>query len=131
MRIVDYSSLNEGVAYIPDFLDNRKLPPDEQLVVYIKPFSNADAMKWQAQIKITRAGRKGEMETNSTEIEKRIFIRHVVKIENFELVNPVTGEAEKCTSPGLMFEKAPKELIEEILMAIQERSILTEGKKKD
>jgi len=131
MRIVDYTSVKEGVPYVPDFLDNRKLPAEEQLVVYIRPFSNADAMKWQSQVKIIKAGRKGEMETNSTEVEKRIFIRHVVKIENFELVDPVTGAVEKCDSPGVMFEKAPKELIEEILMAIQDRSVLDDGKKKD
>ena len=130
MLIKDFSRASKGVGFIPSFNNNRSLPDSEQLVVYIKPMTNAMQNKYDEKIVVRFTGKKKDQyKSNNAEVNKMIWSECVMGFDNAQ-VEDVTTKEVKSITPAEAYELFPPELIKEIFEAIQDRSTLDEGLKK-
>jgi len=139
MRDIAYKLFKEGVLYAPDYKDNRELPLDEQMLVEIIPFTNDDKKKYEAMVEFNINKKTGAFSTKENDLQRQIALKHIRKVMNYELfipseIEPIDEEVGakgswKVPSVEEFYDLAPPELVEDVLRAVQNRSILDDGKK--
>lgn len=116
------------VEYVPDFdfgdVENRSLPEAEQVVVLIHGLTFEEQQQYAEMLRMEQKGRKG-FKTNQTAIAKKQFCDNVKEIQNL-IVN---GEA--ITTPQQLLKTKLNKLIEDVTLAIQDLSHLSEGDRKN
>lgn len=116
------------VEYVPDFefgdVENRSLPEDQQVVVLIHGLTFEEQQQYAEMLRMEQKGRKG-FRTNQTAIAKKQFCDNVKEIQNL-IVN---GEA--ITTPQQLLKTKLNKLIEDVTLAIQDLSHLSEGDRKN
>ena len=131
-----------AVPYIPEFMGQRELPPEEKpVVLWIKPLTVAQFDAIAAQVKYDSLS-KQVINISFQEKLYQIISEGVIKVENLyrdskiddagnvEFMNPInTGKdlIEFITSLGIEY----KPFLDEIVAAIQSNSVLEKGIRKN
>ena len=129
MEVKYYENVDIGIPYVPDYLDNRSLPESEQIVVWIRPLSKSSQNKFGKKSR-TRINRKtSEISSNALEIQRDIALKHIVKVVNCSIRDIATSELIEQPTVAQFYDMAPGALVDDVLEAIQDHSVLDDGKK--
>ncbi len=131
MRFVNYDSVTEGIAYIPEAHDNRELPEDQKMIFWIKPLSNKSKRHYDEMVQTKLVGKKkDEIKINLADVQRKIFIDCVVKAINVEIEDAKSGALKSNPNPAEIYDGFDPQVIQEVLKAIEDRSVLNDGLKK-
>jgi hypothetical protein len=128
MELCNYES--ESVWYVPDYRDNREMPEDEQFAVRVVPMSHRDYQ----QLEEKHGGAIRNAKVNALrryhKLRADVITRCVLEVEHLTLRTVRKGgavdEVEIKTGAELV-AAAPGDMLEDILGAIKDTSLLTEG----
>ena len=132
MKITSYVGYDEGVAYVPEYANNRELPEEEQIVVYLKPLTRKATDRYRRMMRVKSEGKRknAEWKTNEAEIQQKTFIENVLKVTNLQIEVVAENKILDNPTPEEVYLHAEDALIVEILNALQDSSVLEEGTKK-
>lgn len=124
-----------GVAYCPDFLDNRDKEDNdpEKVFVYLIPLTKSVENKVNRKMsaRLDKLGRKPKpsgIAKVQQQAQRDTFMECVVKIEGI-ICEDESGNEVPMTLDWV-YDNAPTAMLEDILSAIQDMSHLSEGLKK-
>lgn len=124
---------NATVDYVPEYFDNRN--SDNPTVIGIKPLDHKGVKAYTKKIAVGVSNSPGTP-SDITKVNARIaeeqFLAHVVYIENFTIQKD-KGESVVLDKDDVQtfYDKADAALINEINLAMETHSILTQGQLKN
>jgi hypothetical protein len=114
--------------YVPNFLNNRQLPKDEQIVVKLNVISAPEEDVYQREAlnnARTYAPDKAQ-ELNEGRLNK-LFAEKFLGVEGLE----IDGLAGKDLDFAAFYAEAPPEIVNEILRVVRSGEALTAGEQKN
>ena len=116
----------EAVKFVPVYSGNRE--DSNPLWVSIHPLSRIEVDVYSKRTKyFQKAGSRGEWDTNSLEVQKKQFLDNVLEVHNF--LDCVSGEEIKDIER--FYQESPSQLVEEILQAVMDVSVLKDQEVKN
>ncbi len=122
MAIISFDR-DTPVDYIPAHCGNRT--SESPCVVRLKFCPYSKVQGYAKLLRARAAGPSGNSVENSQEIQKKQFI------ENVESVSGYFVNGAEVTDAVALYETAPADLIFEILRALEDASVLSEGQRKN
>lgn len=119
---------NHIYRFVPNFLNNRQLKKDEQIVVKLKAVSPGDEDAYQREAlnnARTFAPDKAQ-ELNEARLHK-LFTEKFDGVENLE----IEGLEGKEISFETFYAEAPADIVNEVLRSIRSAEMLTAGEQKN
>jgi hypothetical protein len=114
--------------YVPDYLNNRQLPKEEQIVVNLQGITAAEE---DADYRDSQNTARTYAPDKAQEInEKRL---HKLYAEKFNGVSglEIEGLEDKELTYELFYEEAPQDIVREVLRVIRSTEQLTAGEQKN
>lgn len=113
----------DWVTYMPAYGGNRD--SDTPMTVEIHPLSFGETAKYTDAVHVKQRSR-GHVETNTSKVTRRQVIDNVRNLLN---VIGISGKAVETAAQ--LYDDTPSDLVKEIINAIEDISILTEGEVKN
>ena len=125
-------SFKEGIVvdYVPAYGGNRQ--HKEKTVIGIRPMNNDGAIDFMSSFdkKLVDCGDEKEKAQVSKEVAKQSFVDHVAYVKNYQVEDEKDGIVDITTGEAL-YTHASKALINEIAIAVENSSRLSEGQAKN
>lgn len=121
------NSINHVYPYVPNFLDNRKRPAVEQLVIPLKVVSlpQQDAYNNQKQLNFSTFAPDKAQEENDRILKELIKSKQAGDIQGAEI------EGKLVTDLLEFYQEGPPEVVAEICRAVMSTTLLTLGEQKN
>lgn len=121
-------SRNHIYRYVPNFLNNRQLPAEQQIVVNLKVISapEEDAYQREALTNARTFSADTAQEKNEARLNK-LFSEKFVGIEGLD----ISGFEGKPLDFDTFYSEAPPEIVNEVLRVIRSAEALTAGEQKN
>ena len=118
------------VDYVPSYGGNRQ--HKEKTVIGIRPMNNDGAIDFMSSFdkKFVDCGDEKEKAQVSKEVAKQSFVDHVAYVKNYQVEDEKDGIVDITTGEAL-YTHASKALINEITIAVENSSRLSEGQAKN
>lgn len=113
----------DWVTYMPAYSGNRD--SDTPMTVEIHPLSFGETAKYTDAVHVKQKGR-GQVETNTSKVMRRQVVENVRNPLN---VIGISGK--KVETSAQLHDDTPSDLVKEIINAIEDISILSEGEVKN
>jgi len=118
------------VTYYPEYAGNRELDDADKIEVDLCPITQKLKAKFNSMLRLSADKKnKGEFKTNAAEVTRATLIHCVHAIRNLQ-GRMKDGSIKDIKNGADLHDLGDPDLVEEILNAIQDRSILNEGLKK-
>lgn len=121
------NSINHVYRYVPNFLNNRKLPKEEQIVFGLKvvPMPEQDAYQNQRALNINGNFAPDKAQEKNDRLLKELVKSKLAFIENLEI------DDKPVTDIDTAYKEAPPELVAEVFRAVMSTAVLTLGEQKN
>ena len=117
-----------SVDYVPQ-CDRANMDKDDVCIIKLKHVTQKQVDIYRGQIsrkaKNTNAEQRGEILRDA---QKKQFLDHVVGVVNYAV--QIEGGVKQIETAAELYDYGDSELIEEIILAMESRSKLSEGQKK-
>lgn len=121
-------SRNHIYRYVPNYLNNRKLPADEQIVVKLKSITLPDSDAYQRDVMVnTRSFSPDKAQELN---EKRFNAMVQEKFSGIEGLE-IDGLEGKELDFETFYNEAPQDIVNEVLAALKSTEMLTVGEQKN
>lgn len=119
---------NHVYRYVPNFLNNRQLPPAEQIVLLLKTITapEQDLYERDAYTNTRTYSADKAQELNEARLNK-MFAEKFIGVEGLE----IEGFEGKTLDFDTFYAEAPPEIVNDMLRAIRSGEILTAGEQKN
>ncbi len=121
-------SRNHTYRYVPNFLNNRKLPKEEQIVVRLRVISSPEDDAYQREA--VNATRKFAPDKAQELNEARFNALVTEKFDGVEGLE-IDGMEGKSLDYAAFYAEAPPEIVSEVVRAIRSTELLTLGEQKN
>ena len=121
---------NLVIPYVPKYGGNRE--SKNQAIIGIKPLNNNGSIEFTRVLanKLNKCDDDSERDLVSKEMARQTFVEHVDNVAGCEYMNE-KNELVEITTAEELYDHAPRGLINEISLAIENSSILSEGQLKN
>ena len=129
MSIICFNE-NLIIPYVPRYGKNRE--SKNQAIVGIKPLNNNGSIAFTQllQNKLAKCSDDAESDEVSKAVARQTFIDHVKKVDGFEYMNE-KNELTEIKTAAELYDNGPRGLINEISLAVENSSVLSEGQLKN
>ena len=121
------NSINHVYRYVPNFMDNRKLPKEEQIVFGLKvaPMPEQDAYQNQKALNFNGNFAPDKAQEENDRLLKDLVKSKLAFIENLDIDDKLVTDLETA------YREAPPELIAEVFRAVMSTAVLFLGEQKN
>jgi len=119
----------DEARYAPDYRDNRDLPEDKRFFVTVVPMTGPEYRQLEeSHGKLTRGGNINYVRRYN-KLRARAITKCVTGVENLTLTEVKNGQktSSMITTGKRLAEIAPAEILEDIIDAIKNQSLLADG----
>jgi len=128
MEIHSYES--ESVWYAPDYKDNRELPEADQFRVRLVPIPKPDYQKLEAAHTTLKKISKRQVLLRFNRMKESIVAKCILEVENFHhriYKEDGSSEVVPITTGQELVTHSPEEIVDGILSALKDQSLIEEG----
>ncbi|MDD2365174.1 MAG: hypothetical protein PHN84_03325 [Desulfuromonadaceae bacterium] len=122
------NSRNHVYRYTPNFLDNRQLPADQQIVISLRAVTSPDEDDYQREaLANLRTFAPDKAQELNEARHRKLITEKFVCVEGLE----IGGLEGKPLDYDTFYAEAPAEIVNEVLRAIRSVEMLTNGEQKN
>jgi len=121
------NSINHIYRYVPNFMNNRKLPASEQIVFGLKvvPMPEQDGYQNQKALNYN-----GNFAPDKAQEENDRLLKELVK-SKLDFIEGLEIGDKQVTDIETFYKEAPPELVADVFRAVMSTAVLTLGEQKN